>query len=994
MKAIAASSPNAFIQLRVLSRAATRCGILASTLYLAVVCSSGSAQMVSAQADAAVDDARPLRLEFSRLWWKPVVPLRVSQTPALRRTRVKDARAGLTKSLRGLPSRAGLVLASDERLLAATTVVGDPVLKIDFNTPSSPTETGWQSFNISGGPTQTQSFAASNSFTSGSLSVALAASAGNLGSRDRGGPADAGAFTLGELYRDFVTTDNNRALTLTISGLLAGTDYFFTFYAYDHSAQGGTTTFTNLGSGASGSINYNTSVTADGQFSLTLGGVANALGTVSFRATANANDSPRLNGFTIHSASGFALGQRLQASDGATDDNFGWSVSLSGASALVGAFYDAVGVNAYQGSGYLFQSLNTASGTITQSVKLIASDGAYYDNLGYSVSLSGSSALLGAPGDFVGANSYQGSAYFYRNLSTAAGTVTQNTKLTASDGAAYDHFGVSVSLAGNSALVGAPGSDRGSAYFFRNLDSAGGTVTQNAKLVAADGASGDRFGSSVSLSGSNALVGAHGDDIGVNFQQGSAYFFRNLDIVTGTVTQSAKLIAADGAADDFFGYSVSLSGTSALVGAYGDDDIGANSDEGSAYLFRNLDAANGTVTQTAKLLASDRAAHDYFGISVSISGNNALVGAYGDNPGAKSGAGSAYLFQNLDTATGTVTESVKLFASDGASGDFFGYSVSLDGDRFVVGASYGDGVAVDSGKAYSGTISSITTLNVGDATRTIDGISFISRQDWVVGETTSSNQVILMAGNSADVTLPGTSIRIGSNAGANANKLVVEGSVTANQVVIGTASGTTGNTLQIGTTGKVSAGTIIVNNGGTLLLQGTTASNDRLGANTAIDLQAGARLVTNGLSEGSPAAGSPVGVGFLTLHNGTTIDFGSGGNGSTLLFSSITMYAGSGGLISILNWTGSPLGDTGSAGNDRLLASFNPGFSPEQLASFQFFNDAAMPFAQGATIISYNGFYEFVPNLTAVPEPATWAAAALTALVLAATWRHRQTRER
>ncbi|HMJ06609.1 MAG TPA: FG-GAP repeat protein, partial [Chthoniobacterales bacterium] len=165
----------------------------------------------------------------------------------------------------------------------------------------------------------------------------------------------------------------------------------------------------------------------------------------------------------------------------------------------------------------------------------------------------------------------------------------------------------------------------------------------SAQLIASDGAAGDQFGRSVSFSGNSALAGAWRD----NSSQGSAYLFRNLDTASGTITQNVKLTASDGAAFDYFGYSVSLSGNSALVGAYG-DGIGSNSFQGSAYLFRNLDTASGTITQNVKLTASDGAASDLFGYSVSLSGNSALAGAYGDN----SYQGSAYLFRNLDTASG------------------------------------------------------------------------------------------------------------------------------------------------------------------------------------------------------------------------------------------------------------------------------------------------------------------------------------------------------
>ena len=263
-------------------------------------------------------------------------------------------------------------------------------------------------------------------------------------------------------------------------------------------------------------------------------------------------------------------------------------------------------------------------------------------------------------------------------------------KITARDGAAGDEFGLSVSIDGDYAIVGAyldddKGSSSGSAYIFRRV----GTVwTQEAKLTASDGAAGDQFGRPVSLSGDYAIVGAYLDD-DKGSASGSAYIFRR----DGTVwTQEAKLTASDGAAGDEFGFSVSLSGDRAIVGAWLDDDKGLNS--GSAYIFRR----DGTVwTQEAKLTASDGAAGDQSGFSVSISGDRAIVSSHGDDDNG-SISGSAYIFRRVGTVW---TQEAKLTASDGAAGDLFGLlSVSLSGDRAIVGALRDDDKGLNSGSAY------------------------------------------------------------------------------------------------------------------------------------------------------------------------------------------------------------------------------------------------------------------------------------------------------
>ncbi|GAH85253.1 unnamed protein product, partial [marine sediment metagenome] len=237
----------------------------------------------------------------------------------------------------------------------------------------------------------------------------------------------------------------------------------------------------------------------------------------------------------------------------------------------------------------------------------------------------------------------------------------EQQKLLASDGAGGDHFGNSVSVSGTTALVGALGDDdcgsaSGSAYVFEDNGTAWVEV---AKLTASDGALMDQFSRSVSVSGTTALIGAYTDD-DCGSSSGSAYVFEKG--VSGW-SEVAKLTASDGAADDWFGLSVSVSGTTALIGAYRGDDCGNSS--GSAYVFED----NGTAwVQVAKLLPSDSAALDYFGYSVSVSGTTALVGAYADDD-CGSGSGSAYVFEDNGTAWVQVA---KLTPSDGAGSDFFG----------------------------------------------------------------------------------------------------------------------------------------------------------------------------------------------------------------------------------------------------------------------------------------------------------------------------------
>ncbi len=355
----------------------------------------------------------------------------------------------------------------------------------------------------------------------------------------------------------------------------------------------------------------------------------------------------------------------LTSSNGAAGDQFGWSVSVSGNTAVIGAPYKTVNSNSEQGAAYVFVQ---SGGMWTQQAELISSDGAANDNFGYSVAVNGNTAVVGAYYKTVNSNSRQGAAYVFVQ---SGGTWTQQAELTSSDGAALDQFGSSVSVSGNTALVGANNKAQGVAYVFVQ---SGGTWSQQAELTASDGASGDLFGSSVSVSGAMAVVGAYDK---APLGQGAAYVFAQTG---GSWVQQAKLTGSDGAAGDHFGYSVSVSGATALVGAL-NKTVNSNSDQGAAYVF----VQNGGVwSQQAELIASNGAAGDFFGCSVAVSGNTAVVGAETKTVNYYY-QGAAYVFEQ---SGGTWSQQAELTASDDAPENLFGNSVSVSGATAVVGAYY------------------------------------------------------------------------------------------------------------------------------------------------------------------------------------------------------------------------------------------------------------------------------------------------------------------
>ena len=456
-------------------------------------------------------------------------------------------------------------------------------------------------------------------------------------------------------------------------------------------------------------------------------------------------DARKENGQTDEAQTADAVGQTAQvtASDGAANDRFGISVAISGDTAIVGASSDDVGANANQGSAYIFVRNGT---TWTEQAKLTALDGAAQDFFGVSVSIYGDTAVVGANMDDVGANMNRGSAYVFIRNGT---TWTQQAQLIASDGAGGDQFGFSVSISGETVIAGAylddvgANSNQGSAYVFVR---SGTAWTEQAKLTAADGAVGDGFGYGVSISGNTIIAGASGDDIGANSDQGSAYIF----VRNGTTwTEQAKLTASDGAASDQFGISAAVSGETAIVGAIY-DDVGANSDQGSAYIF----VRNGTTwTEQAKLTASDGAADDQFGYGVSIYGGTVSVGA----PGSNVDKGSAYVFVRKGMVW---MQQPKLTALDGAANDGFGFVTAVSGDKIIVGALSDDvGANTDQGSAYF-FVADVAAVPVrspfdfdGDG-KTDISIFRPSVGEWWINRSSTSQVVAGAFGNSTDKIVP------------------------------------------------------------------------------------------------------------------------------------------------------------------------------------------------------------------------------------------------
>lgn len=382
--------------------------------------------------------------------------------------------------------------------------------------------------------------------------------------------------------------------------------------------------------------------------------------------------------------------EKATASDAGDADEFGESVAMSGQVAVVGArLDDDLGADA--GAVYVYRRDALAW---NEEQKLTALDAAPADGFGDAVAVDGDLILVGAPDDEHNSLTTAGSAYVFR---WDGGTWSEVQKLIASDALAGDEFGTSVAIDGDVLVIGAArvdggGSDSGAAYVFRWNGVDGWDEEQ--KLTPFDPGQFDNYGTSVAVSGDTIVVGSPNDDDDGS-GSGSAYIYR-WDSGSWVLDQTSalplgKLTASDAAAGDHFGRSVSVRGNDLLIGAFRDDDAGA--DAGSVYHFE-WDSAKWVEQQ--EFYASDAGTGDYFGQSVSLGTGYAVVGAYRHDEIADN-AGSAYVYRDA----GAWIEDSELTASDAALSDRFGYSVAISDGFAIVGARADDhGDYVDAGSAY------------------------------------------------------------------------------------------------------------------------------------------------------------------------------------------------------------------------------------------------------------------------------------------------------
>lgn len=408
--------------------------------------------------------------------------------------------------------------------------------------------------------------------------------------------------------------------------------------------------------------------------------------TIGTRALSDVNEA-----FKVTAGSGF----------GAADDRLGRAVSYSSDSIAIGAPTDDSGALVDAGSVYVY----VRSGSVwTRQQKIDPPVPEQNAAFGSSVAISGNTLVVGSPFASTSDGSASGAVYVYTrtgstwSLQQALDPATRTTN---------DKFGSSVDVEGDSLIAGARTGDvttngaQGTAYVFTRT---GSVWTEQQRLTAADGATADNFGNSVALSGNTAIVGANLAFVSALEAAGAAYVYvRN----AGVWTQQQKLVAPVAGDLDEFGVDVDVEGETAIVGHRNEDSAAINT--GAARVYTR----SGSVwSLQATLTAADAAANDFLGLTVALSGNFALVGAYTDDRTGLLNAGAAYLFERSNLNVWSQKD--KYIASDAANDDQFGFEVAIGPGFGIVGAPLDDNSdGIDAGATYVFSNGTPTTTVLG-----------------------------------------------------------------------------------------------------------------------------------------------------------------------------------------------------------------------------------------------------------------------------------------
>jgi hypothetical protein len=319
----------------------------------------------------------------------------------------------------------------------------------------------------------------------------------------------------------------------------------------------------------------------------------------------------------------------------------------------------------------------STTGDLRQLAELTASDsGGVRDEFGFAIAMSGNTVVVGAP--FAHGNA--GAAYVFVKPASGWTNMTETAELSASDSAPNINFGISVGISGNNIVVGSTAHN--AAYVFTQPAGGWKNMTQTAVLSSTNNGSGSLFGGNVAIDGTTIAVGARD----ASFNRGRVDVFTEPPGGWVNATTTAHLTATDTTTNSFFGAGLSVSGSTIVVGAFGN-----NNDTGAAYVFvKPASGWNGTHNQTAKLTASDGVALDFFGDDVAIKGNTIAIGASGHN----NNTGAAYVFVEPASGWENMTQNAELTASNGVAGNFVGSGLGVTPTEIAVGAPSNPGPGV------------------------------------------------------------------------------------------------------------------------------------------------------------------------------------------------------------------------------------------------------------------------------------------------------------
>lgn len=428
------------------------------------------------------------------------------------------------------------------------------------------------------------------------------------------------------------------------------------------------------------------------------------------------------------------LETQITAHDAAAGDEFGFSVSVAGTTVVVGAPFDDDAGSA-SGSAYVFQRDEGGIDNWGELKKLIAAGAAGGDAFGFAVAIGGNTIVVGAPFD----GSASGAVYVFGRDVGGSDNWGFVKKLVRSDAAVGDEFGFAVAISGNTIVVGAPadddgGSASGAVYVFERDAGGSGNWGQVKKLTAADATSGDEFGFTVAISSDTVAVGAPF----AAGNAGSAYVFERALGGAGNWGQVKLLKAADADVGDQFGYAVSISQDTVLVGARfftvrteipqppvpGDpspDPVEIDLDDAGAVYFFERDAGGAEKWgQKKRRSAADAQAGDQFGFAVAIRGNQAVVGA--PVGGGKRG-GRAFVHERNFGGNNVWGRLDKLGDSDGRRWDEYGFGVAIGADTVVVGAPETDDQCPDDRDCDSGSTYVYTVTQTRDQQACINALN-------------------------------------------------------------------------------------------------------------------------------------------------------------------------------------------------------------------------------------------------------------------------------